>query len=160
MCMETVSIKLCRSKGRPPNTHTHTHTLSIIYTTLLIPPPYLPLHSFNRAIACSNFFQMSSTSLPPLPCSTPSILNSHRLEVLPPLLPSLCLSLLSPRASTYWSQRQNMTPEGQPGEAGALPKQKGMPKQMRFPHCTNVLVLLQSAVLVNCAFSRCQLFAT
>ncbi len=94
MCMQTVSIKLGRSKGCPCNTRTHTHTHSILYTTLLIPPPYLPLHPFNRAIACSLIF--SRCQVPPFllfPCSIPSILNSHRVDwnpessATPPSLP-------------------------------------------------------------------------
>lgn len=132
MCMQTVSIKLGRSKGR-----THTHTQSILYTALLIPlSPPPPFQRGNSML--SNFFQMSSTSLPPFPCSIPSIFNSlGRLKPgkFCPLSLSLLLSFsppppppprlfLPPARSTCWSQRQNMTPGGQAGEAAALPKSR------------------------------------
>lgn len=140
MCMQTVSIKLSRSKTGPPNTHTHTHSLAFTLPSLFF---YLPLNSiqpFNRAIACSLIF--SRCLVPPflpLPALFPPFLQStETLIVLPPLLSSFSFPPLlspSPACSAYSSQRQNVTSEGQAGEAQALPKQKGMLKQMHFPRC-------------------------
>ncbi len=96
MCRQTVSINLGRLKALQ---------YTLLYTTLLIPPPYLPLHSlhpFNRAIACSQIF--SRCLVPPLlllPCSIPSVFNSHRVdwnsEILPflPLPPYMLYVLVS-----------------------------------------------------------------
>lgn len=66
MCMQRVSIKLPRSKALP----IHTHTLLALHypphSSHLSPPPLslsLPFQQGNSML--SNFFQMSSTSLPP-----------------------------------------------------------------------------------------------
>lgn len=119
-------IKLCRSKAHP----THTHKLCPLcyppYSSLLSPPPLSPPFQQGNSMLC-NFCQMSNTSLPSSAVLFPSFLTlTGWTETLNPLPP--------PR-STYCSQQQNMNPRGQAAEAAALPKQKGMPKQMHFPHC-------------------------
>lgn len=110
----------------PPNTHSHTLTLHYPpHSSHLSPPPLsLSLYPFNRAIACSLIFSR---------CLVPPFL------LFPPLY-SLCFKL-SQAHSTYWSQRQNMTPGGQAGDVGALPTAERNAGANAFPTLHDVLLL-------------------
>lgn len=84
MCMQTVSIKLGRSKRLSLS-----FFLSIPYTTLLIPlstpPVYPPFQHGNSML--SNFFQMLSPSLPLFPALFPPFLILTGLNWSPKVLP-------------------------------------------------------------------------
>lgn len=123
-----------------PNTHSHTLTLHYPpHSSHLSPPPLsLSLYPFNRAIACSLIFSR---------CQVPPFL------LFPPLY-SLCFKL-SQAHSTYWSQRQNMTPGGQAGDVGALPTAERNAGANAFPTLHDVLLLRCCKITVLVFFSTC-----
>lgn len=110
--------------------HTHTHTLCPLhyppYSSPLSPPPLSPAFQQGNSML-SNFCQMSNTSLPSSAALFPLFLT--------PIGWAETMNPLPPPRFTYCSQQPNMNPRTQAGEAAALPKQKGMPKQINFPHC-------------------------
>lgn len=112
------------------NTHTRRHTLCPLhyppYSSSLSPPPLSPAFQQGNSML-SNFCQMSNTSLPSSAALFPLFLT--------PIGWAETMNPLPPPRSTYCSQQPNMNPRTQAGEAAALPKQKGMPKQINFPHC-------------------------